>query len=318
MLTLFSPAKINLFLRIVSKRPDGYHNLSSLFQTLSLGDTLSIEPSSEDLLTCTSASLPTDNSNLILKAAALFRRKTGLQQAFKFHLIKRIPIEAGLGGGSSNAATTLWGCNQLCNTNIPLTTLQEWGAEIGSDIPFFLSEGTAHCAGRGEIVTNLTAMPSQSLWIVKPSAGLSTPEVYRRFKLATQFSVDQEKEDQCACQLGRFCYFNDLEAPAFEAKPELKQLKEELLRNGFKTVLMSGSGTAFFCIGQGTLPKDPDITIYPVTFLNRSSTTWYEVECAQTNWMLDLAEFWQKTHSCKDIPTDLAAQHDKYLYGETL
>ena len=138
MLELFSPAKINLFLRIVSKRTDGYHNLSSVFQTLSQGDTLTIERHDRDLLTCTDPELPTDGANLVLKATELFREKTGLKHFFKIHLIKRIPTQAGLGGGSSNAATVLWGCDQLAQTKIALATLKHWGAEIGSDVPFFL------------------------------------------------------------------------------------------------------------------------------------------------------------------------------------
>lgn len=141
MLRLFSPAKINLFLRIVSKRPDGYHNLSSVFQTISLGDTLTFDfqeqGKQEDVLTCTDPHLPVNSSNLALKAAELFRRKTGIHHFYKIHLEKIIPIEAGLGGGSSNAATTLWACCQLADIQIPLATLKEWGAEIGSDVPFF-------------------------------------------------------------------------------------------------------------------------------------------------------------------------------------
>lgn len=150
MRRLFSPAKINLFLRVVSKEPDGYHHLSSLFQAISLGDTLIMERASTDQLTCDHSFLPTDHSNLILKAIKLFRQRTGCEQAFKVHLIKRIPIQAGLGGGSSNAATTLWGCNQLAQTNLSDSTLMEWGTELGSDVSFFFSQGTAHCTGRGE------------------------------------------------------------------------------------------------------------------------------------------------------------------------
>ena len=99
MLELFSPAKINLFLRVVSKRPDGYHHLSSVFQAISLGDTLHMTLHHKDVFTCTDPSLPTDRSNLVVKAVELFRQKTGLQHYYKIHLIKRIPAQAGLGGG---------------------------------------------------------------------------------------------------------------------------------------------------------------------------------------------------------------------------
>jgi 4-diphosphocytidyl-2-C-methyl-D-erythritol kinase len=275
MIRLFSPAKINLFLRIVSKRPDGYHNLSSVFQTISLCDTLTIQLHPHDELTCTDAHLPTDTSNLILKATALFRRKTGLKQGFKIHLIKQIPTQAGLGGGSSNAATTLWACNHLMNTRIPLDTLKQWGSEIGSDIPFFFSEGTAYCTGRGELVAHLPSLTARPLWIVKPRVGLSTPEVYRQLNFVNSEAEISKLHDCEDFLLGQLPYFNDLERPSFELKPELKQLKLDLLERGFETVLMSGSGSAFFCFGQGSLPESEDLTIYPVQFVNRTSCNWY-------------------------------------------
>ena len=276
MLTLFSPAKINLFLRIVSKRSDGFHSLSSVFQTISLGDTLTIEPHTEDRLTCSDSRLPTDQSNLVLKATDLFRRKTGLNNHFKIHLIKRIPTQAGLGGGSSNAATVLWACNQLASSDIPLNTLKQWGAEIGSDIPFFLSQGTAYCTGKGESVLHLPSLTSKDLWIIKPAAGLSTPEVYKRFKLDTAVTEQGSQRDLERFLSGSLLPFNDLETPAFEINPALLKLRNELLDSGFETVLMSGSGSSFFCFGEGTVPKDPGLSAYPVRFINRQSTRWYE------------------------------------------
>jgi 4-diphosphocytidyl-2-C-methyl-D-erythritol kinase len=275
MLRLFSPAKINLFLRIVSKRADGYHDLSSVFQTIALGDTLTVELHPTDILTCTNPQLPTDSSNLVLKATELFRRKTGLQHAFKIHLEKQIPMQAGLGGGSSNAATTLWACNQLTNAHIPLHTLKQWGAEIGSDIPFFLSQGTAYCTGRGEHVHHLPALASRPLWIVKPFGGLSTPEVYRSLNLAHSSSEEICQRDLDAFLAGELTYFNDLEAPAFKIRPELEQLKMRLMVRGFDTVLMTGSGSAFFCLGEGTPPEHRDLAVFPVHFINRTLSEWY-------------------------------------------
>lgn len=279
MLKLFSPAKINLFLRIASKRTDGYHNLSSIFQTLSFGDTLTIEHHDRDVLTCTDPSLPIDDSNLILKATELFRQKTGLNHFYKIHLLKRIPIQAGLGGGSSNAATILWACNQLAETRIALKTLKQWGGEIGSDVPFFFSQGTAHCTGRGEHVYCLPQLPQRPLlrplWIVKPSFGLSTPEVYRRFRLSAPISEANLQSDLDNFLAGTFPCFNDLESPAFEIKPELKEIKNTLVAHGFETVLMSGSGSAFFCMGTGKVPQDPQLTVYPAQFHNRPLDHWY-------------------------------------------
>ena len=143
MLTLASPAKINLFLRVLHRRQDGFHDLASLMQTVDLSDTIHFRLGEEDGLTCTNERLPTDNSNLILKAADLFRRKTGINQGLVAYLEKRIPMEAGLGGGSSNAATPLWAFNSLCGSPATEAELVSWGAELGSDVAFFLSHGTA-------------------------------------------------------------------------------------------------------------------------------------------------------------------------------
>lgn len=277
MLKVFSPAKINLFLKIIRKRSDGYHELSSLFQTIDLGDTLTFELSSKDSLTCTDPLIPTNETNLVLKATQLFRNKTGFSTNFKIHLLKQIPIQAGLGGGSSNAASTLWACNNLTGNKISIADLQQWSAEIGSDIPFFFSEGTAYCTGRGEHVQNLSPLTKQHCWIIKPKVGLSTPEVYSRFRLKSDSNLNVASN----ADIKRFFnespyYINDLEQPAFEAKPELEEIKNNLLKCGFKTVLLSGSGSAFFCLGEGTPSISNDFTSFSTHFLNRSPIHWYE------------------------------------------
>jgi 4-diphosphocytidyl-2-C-methyl-D-erythritol kinase len=136
-----SPAKINLFLRIMRRRSDNYHELASLFQTISLCDYLSITESDSDLLICNNPSIPTCPSNLIWKAIHLYRINTGKKFALKITLDKHIPIEAGLGGGSSNAATALWAVNSLMGNLVSPDELQLWAGEIGSDVPFsFLME----------------------------------------------------------------------------------------------------------------------------------------------------------------------------------
>lgn len=137
MLSLHSPAKINLFLRILHKRADAYHELASLFQTVDLSDILHLSLSETDSLVCSDKTLAVDSSNLIIKAANLFRKKTGIDQGLSVHLEKKIPMEAGLGGGSSNAATTLYGFNELCGRPATEAELISWASEIGSDVSFF-------------------------------------------------------------------------------------------------------------------------------------------------------------------------------------
>jgi 4-diphosphocytidyl-2-C-methyl-D-erythritol kinase len=275
MLELFSPAKVNLFLRVVSKRGDGYHNLSSLFQAVSLGDRLTMELDEEDSLVCTDPSLPTDKNNLALKAVDCFRRRTGKQLCFKIHLSKRIPSQAGLGGGSSNAATVLWGCNRLAGTKIPLPTLKEWAAEIGSDVPFFFSHGTAYCTGRGETVHHLPALPAKALWIVKPSFGISTPEVFKSLIIPQTHSESYIQRDLDEFLSGSLPSFNDLERPAFEINPDLKRIKQQLVDSGFHTVMMTGSGSSFICMGEGKVADDPGLASYHVQFVNRPLDKWY-------------------------------------------
>jgi 4-diphosphocytidyl-2-C-methyl-D-erythritol kinase len=272
MLKCFSPAKINLFLRVVGKRPDGYHELSSLFQTIDLGDQLYFEVQAQDHLTCTDPSIPTDQTNLILKATDLFRRKTGLTIGLKVYLEKKIPSQAGLGGGSSNAATTLWAFNQIAGNIASLQELQNWSAEIGSDVPFFFSQGTAYCTGRGEKVASINPLDPRSFWVVKPPIDLSTPEIYRRVSLK-QGNKAHNDLDQF---LSSPSYFNDLEQAAFEARPELVSLKSELLQYGFDTVLMTGSGSAFFCMGQGEIPSNSNLLAFSTRFINRPSFKWYK------------------------------------------
>lgn len=277
MLTLHSPAKINLFLRILHRRPDGYHELASLFQAIDLMDTLTFQLDEKDHLSCTNPSIPTDNSNLILKAANLFRKKTGQSFGLNVHLQKKIPHEAGLGGGSSNAATTLWAINQLLGTPIALKDLITWAAEIGSDVPFFLSQGTAYCTGRGEAVFSLPLLKKQPTWIIKPKQGISTPAVYKSLNLNKLPSRDPEKTLRDFYS-GVPDYFNDLEQPALEIMPELQTIKDTLLSSGFKTVLLSGSGSSFFCIGNEQPPPITNCHSYQANWINRPLQSWYTDE----------------------------------------
>lgn len=272
-LKLKSPAKINLFLCILSRRPDSYHELASLFQAIDLADVLSIKESHQDSLTCSDPSLSVDNSNLVSKARALFRLKTGIDCCFSIHLEKKIPIQAGLGGGSSNAATTLWGLNELCGKPASEEQLCQWGSEIGSDVSFFLSSGTAYCTGRGEVIRSLQPLPRRNIWIIKPPQGLSTPQVYNKLNISLLPSRNPEIILDAFYQ-EKPVYFNDLEIPAFELMPELLELKQKLENSGFTTVLMSGSGSSFFCLGEGNIQVE-NHQIFQTSFIHREFGSWF-------------------------------------------
>lgn len=245
--SLFSPAKINLFLRVLGRRQDGYHELATLIQTIDLADTLTFTLAKEDRLTSTDPTLPTDSSNLIIKALQLFRKQTGLNIPVDIHLEKKIPIQAGLGGGSSNAATTLKALNTLFHTQISNEELQSWAAELGSDVPFFFSTGTAYCTGRGEIVQNVRHIPLPPFELRKPQEGLSTSEIYKALDLSECASHDPKQllNDFLS---GKLEFINDLEKPAFRLLPSLATFKQKLTEGGFTSSFMTGSGSAWVCL----------------------------------------------------------------------
>lgn len=270
---LFSPAKINLFLRVLRKREDGYHDLASLFQAIDLGDYLTFTPSEADHLSCTDPTLLCNRTNLIWKAVDLFRQKTGYCSSFHIHLEKHIPVQSGLGGGSSNAATTLWALNDLLGKPASEEDLGKWAAEIGSDISFFFSQGTAYCTGKGECVKPLLPLKQRDpLWIIKPVHGLSTPLIFKQLHLEACSTLNPEELLSRWIQ-GDPILINDLEVPAFQVLPSLEHVKNSLKKGG-ELAMMTGSGTGFFSFGKK--PRlDSDCQLFEASFLCRSPTRWY-------------------------------------------
>lgn len=249
-LKLFSPAKVNLFFRVLSKRVDGYHEIASLMQKTDFGDTLSFSLSEKSQYTCTEPSLGFDQSNLIIKAIDLFKKETGKEFELDVHLDKQIPMGAGLGGGSSNAATTLDALNQLLDVKLSKKDLMTLGAKLGADVPFFFSDGCAYCTGIGEIIEEIKRQPLY-FEVKKPKdLSLSTPLVYKHCKPNAVSNIDpntlldlyQKDIDSFVSSL-----VNDLESPAFQLEKKLRLFKQSLFDQGCKQVVMTGSGTAFVC-----------------------------------------------------------------------
>ena len=266
-LSLSAPCKINLFLRIVRKREDGFHELASLFQTVSLMDTLDFweEPPDEAEPLCSMEvsrdsfgreGIPTDESNLVMRALQLFADKTGEKRRIHCRLHKAVPAQAGLGGGSGDCATALFAANKLAGFPATEQQLIEWSGELGSDISFFFSRGSAYCTGRGEIIEPVSPLPATALYLVKPDYGCSTPEVFKALGLKPGESLDgpEPREMLDAFAKGDTVvgapYLNDLEPPAFAVAPQLKALRDDLGSYGFSHVLMSGSGSTIFCVGE--------------------------------------------------------------------
>lgn len=276
----FSPAKLNLFFRVLGRRSDGFHEIASLFQTIDLGDNLEIEQAGEDRLTSSDPQLPCDEKNLVVKALHLFRLRTGLGSfRVQAHLEKNIPMEAGLGGGSSNAATMLFACNEIAGYPASMQELARWASELGSDAAFFFSSGSAYCTGRGEnfVDQNFQAervlVPGQA-WIAKPSFGVSTQKAY-----AASRPEHLEQRDPLAALesflKGTPQFFNDLEVSSFFLCPQLLDVKTALLEAGFSTVVMTGSGSAFICLGLAKAPQVQGLSFTPIRPLQREKQEWY-------------------------------------------
>lgn len=291
-LTLFSPCKINVFLRITGKRADGFHDLASLFHVISLGDIIkfSLSPSkTKDRLSTNVPGVPLDESNLIIKALNLYRKKTGTDNYFWVHLDKKVPTGAGLGGGSSNAATALWAANQFSGCLATEKELQQWSSEIGSDIPFFFSNGAAFCTGRGEVVEDISLpIPLDiPMVLVKPPQACSTAEVYKHLRLDQTSKVDPitllEKISKNG--ISQDVCINDLEPPAFEVLPSLKRLKQRIIaasRGQYDAVFMSGSGSTIVGIGSPDPPQFiydddeyQDVFLSEASFITRAANQWY-------------------------------------------
>lgn len=264
-LTLFSPAKINVFFRVLCKREDGYHTIASVVQCVDFGDTLTIFlTTKEDRFSCSDTTLSWNSSNLIYRAVELFRQQTQLRFYVSIHLQKRIPMQAGLGGGSSNAATVLYALNTLLQTGFSDQQLGEIGSVLGADVPCFFGLGRVFCEGIGEKVT-LLEEKEEECWLAKPMAlFLATPHVY---------ACCTPKPGEVTSAYSFFD--NDLEEAAFSLLPSLAQCKNKYLELGFTSVTMTGSGTAFVCRGNVKNPYLPNTIFIKVKSLFRQSGQWY-------------------------------------------
>ena len=252
--SLPSFAKINWTLRILGKREDGYHELFTIFQTVSLQDTISFAEDGELALTADTEAVPTDDGNLIIKAARALQQEAGITRGARLHLEKRIPSPGGLGGGSSNAATALIGLSRLWNIDPEPEVLTRLASEIGSDVPFFLHGGTAIGTGRGETIEEAGEIEESFLLIVTPDISVSTAEAYGSLNAPSLTTADSNRILRvCRLEAGSLdphhsVLINDLERNIFARYPEIERVKETLLGLGAVNAAMSGSGASVFAI----------------------------------------------------------------------
>jgi len=253
-MTVLAPAKINLSLDVTGKRADGYHLLSTVMQSISMYDrvTVSLDHQQQGIiLACGRAPIPADSRNTAWRAAALFCEATGLSDGIRIDIEKKIPTAAGLAGGSSDAAAVLFALNRLLPGRISHEQLFSLAAQIGADVPFCLAGGTVLCEGIGEILTPLVPWPELPVLLIKPAFGMSTPWVFSRFRMdASGRRPDQLAVLQAIAErdinLLAASTANVLESVSLAARPELAEIKNMLLAAGAAMALMSGSGPSVF------------------------------------------------------------------------
>ncbi len=288
-LVIQSFAKLNLYLKVVDKRVDNYHNLFTLFERISLADTITLKrlSSSSIIVKCNDKTIPLGEDNLSFKAASILRDKFALKKGVEINIFKRIPVGAGLGGGSSNAAAVLLGLNKIWKLRLSKGQLIKIALNIGSDVPFFIHDKSfALGLGRGEIIKPLTRLNRVKLWhiLVVPKIKVSTPFIYAsydrsnsRIRSLTELTKEPRgvkiltselaKKNPC---LKRGMLFNSLQEVAIKAHPKIGQAVNTLLGLGLENTLMSGSGGAVFSI----TPSHKK-TLQLVTLLKKKCKAWY-------------------------------------------
>lgn len=259
-ITVHAPAKINLVLRILDRRPDGYHNVWSLMQTVRLEDELSISinPGHSAInLRCDDPSLKADHSNLVYRAAAAVLEQSGQAVGLDIALAKRIPMGAGLGGGSSDAAATISGLNRILKLEWSPKRMAQVGQTLGSDVPFFFFAPVATVSGRGEMVTPVRIIESRWVVLVNPSFPVETKWAYQQLSESrtgvvpiSRFHAALDTEAELSWKQVLEAVENDFEAPVFHAYPLLRDIKQRLTARGAEVALLSGSGATVFGIFQ--------------------------------------------------------------------
>lgn len=256
MLYVKAPAKINLTLDVLHKRPDGFHEVEMIMTTVDLADRIGLESREDGVIKIISADryVPDDQRNLAYQAAKLLKDTYNVQAGVSIVLEKKIPVAAGLAGGSSDAAATLKGLNRLWNLQLTADQLAEHGAKIGSDVSFCVYGGTALATGRGEKIQELPSPPNCWIILAKPSIGVSTADVYGSLKVneiihpntTEMIRAIKEKDYELMCAtMG-----NALESVTLKLYPEVSTIKEQMMKFGADAVLMSGSGPTVFGLVQ--------------------------------------------------------------------
>ncbi len=255
LLTLKSPAKINLHLRVLRRRPDGFHDIETIFERIDLCDEIKLRPIKKDIvILCDHPKVPCDSRNLVYKAAKELKERYGITSGVEITLNKKIPVAAGLGGASSNCATCLRGLNELWGLKLKKDEIFRIGSQIGSDVAFFLLDiGRALGRGRGEILKELPKAENFWYLLVNPGFEVLAKEAYSALNLGLTHTGNNSKIDlksfgKISFEDLRELLFNSLEGPIEKRFKEVQEVKSAILKAGLKTSLMSGSGPTVFGI----------------------------------------------------------------------
>jgi 4-diphosphocytidyl-2-C-methyl-D-erythritol kinase len=280
-----SPCKVNLILNILGKRADGFHELETLMHPVAACDDLSFARVPRGLhLTCNDPQLPVDGGNLVHRAATSFLQATEIRDGVRIHLEKKLPLAAGLGGGSANAAITLLGLNEIFGKPLTTQALNRIAASLGSDIPFFLQPRPALATGRGEQVQSLDFFPAlrgSSILLIHPGFGISTAWAYQtltRFPAALNGIPGRAQKLVSLLQTSDLKnagaqFYNSLEAPALEKYPILALYQEFLREQGAAVSLMSGSGSTTFAIFDTATAAESALEKFKAKFGSQGWTT---------------------------------------------
>lgn len=250
-LTLFAPAKINLFLEVINRRKDGYHNIHTVMQKVNLFDTIKMSKAPSGVTVTSNNGLPKDEKNTVVKALNILRKRYNLSGGVKVSITKKIPIARGFGGGSSDAATAIIGANKLFRIGLTKSKMSKIAGVIGADVPFFLSGSLTLCIERGDKIKKEFAPKNLHYLILIPRFGNLTKKIYQKLSLPLTREMVKSSifcknlRNGSVEKLGKML-FNRLEEPAFKMKPELARIKRKMLEVGFCGVLMTGSGSAIY------------------------------------------------------------------------
>lgn len=244
-----APAKVNLSLDVVGKRDDGYHEMRMVNHSIALADTLVFSERDRGIgLSCSASEIPADKSNLVYRMAEVVKQKFGIEKGVHINIIKQIPSQAGLAGGSSDAAATLLGLNQIWELDMSLQEMYCLGSGLGADIPYCCFKGMALVQGIGEVIKPIKPLPKMPLLVVKPEIDIATPWAFKKLDGAeTVWHPDIDKvvdlvETEAYDKLGT-AIGNAFEPVVFEVYPEIRRIKEKMIELGAFAAIMSGSGS---------------------------------------------------------------------------